>query len=206
MTSQKLLEALQLMVNLDAELKLQASLNKIRESLANLAGQPATPQFQTNLASGMSAFSDGVSQLRSRITPSQFGRIAELGGEEYFDPSIADKIRDQIERNAMTPSVASSFVNDITTRRAEFLQTVKATLNGLDDLLSTEPSEEKFAPGEAAFTIPRDLFDNQLGKFSKSLFTIFDVFVGCHPGRYMQMGVRADSNGRCGRESSIRVM
>jgi hypothetical protein len=169
MTSQKLYEALQLMVDLDAKLKLQASLNQIRDNLANLASQQATPQIQTNLASGISAFSAGVHQLRSEITPTQFGTIAELGGEEYFDPSIADKIRDQIERNAMTPSVASGFVSDIANRRTAYLQTVNTTLNGLKSLLSAQPPEADLAPGEAAFTIPRELFENQLGKFSKEL-------------------------------------
>src|ERR1035437_5477060 len=106
------------------------------DNLANLASQQATPQIQTNLASGISAFSAGVHQLRSEITPTQFGTIAELGGEEYFDPSIADKIRDQIERNAMTPSVASGFVSDIANRRTAYLQTVNTTLNGLKSLLS----------------------------------------------------------------------
>jgi hypothetical protein len=169
MTSQKLLEALQLMVDLDAKLKLQASLNQIRDNLANLASQPPTPQVQANLAAGMAAFSAGVSQLRSEITPSQFGTIAELGGEEYFDPSIADKITEQIERNAMTPSVASGFVSELARRRTDFLQTVTTTLNGLKSLTSTQPPGADLAPGEAAFTIPRELFDNQLGKFSKEL-------------------------------------
>jgi len=169
MTSQKLLEALQLMVNLDDRLSLQSSLNQIRDNLAELVGQPATPQFQTGLAAGMSEFSAGIGHLRNEITPSQFGTIAELGGKEFFDPSLADKVRGQIERNAMTPRVASDFVNDISERRTAFLQTVNTTLNGLRSLHSAEPPEANLAPGEAAFTIPRALFDNLLGKFSKEL-------------------------------------
>jgi hypothetical protein len=169
MTSQKLYDALQLMVDLDAQLSLQASLNQIRDNLVNLANQPATRDFQTNLTSAMATFSDGVKKLRTEVTPSEFGTIAELGGAEFFDPSIADRIRDSIEHNAMTPMVARDFVQDIATRRAAFLKTVNATLDGLKSLLSTQPPREELAPGEAAFTIPRELFDNQLGKFSKEL-------------------------------------
>lgn len=169
MTSEKLYEVLQLMVDLDAKLQLQPSLNQIRDNLANLASQQATPQIQSNLASGISAFSAGVSQLRSEITPSQFGTIAELGGEEFFAPSIANTVRDQIERNAMTPSVASAFVSDIAKRRTAYLQTVNVTLNGLNSLLSAQPPEADLAPGEAAFTIPRELFENKLGKLAKEL-------------------------------------
>ena len=169
MTSQKLYEALQLMVDLDAKLRLQASLNQIKENLTNLVGNPATAQYQTNLASALATFSAGAKQLRTEISPSQFGTIAELGGAEFFDPSIEDKIRDSIERNAITPSVASSFVADIATRREAFLQTVRATLEGLKNLLSAERPEADLAPGAAAFIIPRDLFENQLGKFAKEL-------------------------------------
>jgi hypothetical protein len=169
MTSEKLYEVLQLMVDLDAKLQLQPSLNLIRDNLANLASQQATPQIQSNLASGISAFSAGVSQLRSEITPSQFGTIAELGGEEFFAPSIANTVREQIERNAMTPSVASAFVGDIAKRRTAYLQTVNVTLSGLNSLLSAQPPEADLAPGEAAFTIPRELFENKLGKLAKEL-------------------------------------
>ncbi len=169
MTSQKLLEALQLMVGLDAKLKLQTSLNQIRENLTNLAGQPATAQFQTSLATALSTFTAGASQLQKEITPSQFGTIAELGGAEFFDPSIAEKIRDSIEHNAMTPTVARDFVQDISSRRTAFLQTVNTTLDGLRNLISNKGPEPDVAPGDAAFTIPRELFDNQLGKFAKEL-------------------------------------
>jgi hypothetical protein len=169
MTSRKLYEALKLMVDLDVRLRLQASLNQIRDNLQNLASQQATPQIQANLAAAISTFSVGVSQLQSEITPIQFGTIAELGGEEYFDPSLAGEIREQIERNAMTPLVANGFVNDIASRRTAYLQIVNSTLDGLNSLLSAQPPEADLTPGEAAFTIPRELFDNKLGKFSKEL-------------------------------------
>ncbi len=44
MTTDKLYEILRLMVHLDEELGLQRSLEQIRDSLANLANQPATKQ------------------------------------------------------------------------------------------------------------------------------------------------------------------
>jgi hypothetical protein len=85
MTSQQLLETLRLIVEVDAKLLLQTSLNSIRDSLANLAGQPAQTQFQANLASAEKSFFDGWGQLRSEITPIQFAAIAELGGHEFFE-------------------------------------------------------------------------------------------------------------------------
>src|ERR1035437_8909182 len=169
MTSQKLFEALQLMVDLDAKLKLQTSLDQIKDNLASLAGQPGQTQFQTALTSALLAFTNGAHQFQNEITPSQFGTIAGLGGAEFFDPSIADKIEDKIEHNAMTPTVARDFVLDIAKRRTAFLQTVNTTLDGLKQLLPTKEPEAEFAPGEAAFIIPRDLFHNLLGDFVKEL-------------------------------------
>jgi hypothetical protein len=169
MTSQKLYETLQLMVSVDAELSLQATLNQIRENLSNLAGQPAATQYQSALASALNSFSTGAAQLQNEITPAQFSAIAELGGAEFFDPAMFEKVKTAIERNAMTPSVARDFAQDLATRRSQFLDTVKATLDGLRKLISAEPSRPDVAPGEAAFSIPRDLFDNRLRQFAKEL-------------------------------------
>lgn len=169
MTSQKLYETLQLIVNLDESFELQTSLTQIKDNLTSLTAQPAGTQFQTSLASALSQFSGGANQLKNTITPSQILTIEELGGAEFFDPSIAEKVRSSIERNAMTPSVARDFVKDIASRRADYLQTVNTTLGGLTNLLSADKPMENAAPGEAAFTIPRTLFDNRLGMFAKEL-------------------------------------
>lgn len=169
MTSEKLCEILKLMIDLDERLRLQTSLTQIKDNLASLTSSPAATQHQTALASALSAFSDGANQLRSLIKPTERSAIDELGGSEYFDPSIAEKVRTSVERNAMTPSVARDFVQDFATRRANFLQTVTASLDGLTKLISPEKPREYTSPADAAFTIPRDLFGNQLGLFWKEI-------------------------------------
>lgn len=169
MTSEKLYETLKLMIDLDEKLSLQASLTQIKDNLASLTNSPAATQHQNALASALSAFSDGADQLRKLIKPTEWGAIDELGGSEYFNPSIAEKVRTSIEHNAMTPSVARDFVQDIATRRANFLQTVKASLDGLTKLISPKKPKEHVTPADAAFTIPRELFDNRLGSFWKEI-------------------------------------
>jgi hypothetical protein len=108
--------------------------------------------------------------MRSResITPSQTAVIAEMGGQEFFDPSIAEKVKASISANAMTPSVARDFVQGVASRRTTFLATVRSTLQGLAKL---HVSEAGLEPGSAdlAFLIPRDLFKNHLGAFAKEL-------------------------------------
>jgi hypothetical protein len=94
--------------------------------------------------------------------------IDALGGAKYFDPSIADEVRRSVEKNAMTPTVARDFVQDLATKRAEFLSTVRNARNELKKLNITRPTLQ---PGSAdlAFLIPREMFDNELTRFAKEL-------------------------------------
>lgn len=168
MTSQQLYEILKFLDALDKKLGLQAKLESIRSSLSNLASQPAQPQHQTALASALSEFDSAVSQLAGLITPSQYSLIEAMGGGDFFDLSMAEKVRNAVEKNAMTPSVARDLVTDLAARRADFLSTVSNAWQNLDKLkITTSP----VAPGSAdlAFLIPRDIFDNELSLFAKEL-------------------------------------
>jgi hypothetical protein len=91
-----------------------------------------------------------------------------LGGEEFFNPNIAESVQASISANAMTPSVAKEFVDDLETRRSVFLATVKQTQEGLSQLRVTGSSLQ---PGQSdlAFLIPRELFKNQVSSFAKEL-------------------------------------
>ncbi len=169
MTTDKLQEILSLMVDVDDELRLQTSLAQIRDNLSNLTNSPSAPQFQTALAAALSTFKKGADRLAAEIRPAQGSAIAELGGAEFFDPVIEERVRTAVERNAMTPSVARDYITDLATRRAAFLKTVETTLAGLAALKTVDTSSEPLPPGEAAFTIPRNLFANSLGSFAKEL-------------------------------------
>jgi len=117
--------------------------------------------------------------------------IANMGGVEFFDPSIAEKVKASIATNAMTPTVARDFVQGLASRREEFLATVRSTLRGLADLQFTDA---KIEPGSAemAFLIPRDLFDNELGTFAKELTFINSL-------------IRDVSEGRTGEAESVEL-
>jgi hypothetical protein len=168
MTIEKFYETLKFVVELDRDRHLQTSLDAIRDALNNLVGASAQPQHQIALAHAMTAFTADAEGLGSSLTPSQLSTIADVGGSEFFDPFIAEKVTKSIATNAMTPSVARDFVQDLASRRTEYLTTIKQTLHGLRNL---GVSSAELGPGSAdlTFLIPRDLFDNQLSTFAKEL-------------------------------------
>ena len=168
MTAQKLYETLKFLDALDNKLGLQNNLGSIKDTLNNLVKAPAEPQHQSSLADALGKFTTAAAKLVGSITPSQDALIEAMGGKEFFDHSIAEKINGSISTNAMTPSVARDFVQDFHSRRATFLTTVRNTRQGLEKI---GISEAKLAPGSAdmAFLIPRELFKNHLEEFAKEL-------------------------------------
>jgi hypothetical protein len=168
MTTETLFDTLKYIVKIDPELQLQASLQAVSASLASLVQTPAQPAVQQALATAMTALDKATASLRDRLTLSHIEHIAEIGGAEYFDPSMTDEVRKSIATNAMTPSVASAYVQDVLTRRAAFLQNVKQTLSGMEELTlsgSTPPTGR----ADITFIIPRSLFGSQLEPFAKEL-------------------------------------
>jgi hypothetical protein len=168
MTSERLLSILKFVFSVDKNLSLQSNLEAVRDALNNVASQPAQPNFQSNLAAALGAFADAVSKMPEMITPSQGAAIREIGGEDFFEPTLGEKVVASIQQHAMTPSVARDFVKDFAERRAAFLATVRSAIQSLEKLLIKESGLE---PGVAdvAFIIPRNIFKNQLGDFAKEL-------------------------------------
>jgi chromatin remodeling complex protein RSC6 len=168
MTSQSLAGILKILDSLDQNLRIQPSLEAVRDALENLTNTPAQSQYQSTLASTLTAFTDAATKMAESITPSQAASIAEMGGGEFFDPAIADKVKNSVQMNAATLSVARDFVKDLAARRATFLATVRSTRQGLEKLGITD-SGGKPGTADVAFLIPRNIFDNKLNLFAKEL-------------------------------------
>jgi uncharacterized protein with von Willebrand factor type A (vWA) domain len=122
MTSDKLYEILKFLDTLDRQLGLQTSLESIGNALTSLASSPAQPQHQNALAQALTSFEAAAEKMKAAISQSQLAEIKAMGGEEFFDPSIAEKVKNSIQMNAMTPAVARDFVQDLASRRANFLR------------------------------------------------------------------------------------
>jgi len=168
MTAQKLYGMLKFLETLDKKSELQSKLEAVKNALTNIVNQPAQPANQSALATALAEFDKAAALLRDSINPSQFAAIEAMGGAEFFDPNIAQQLRASVQQNAMTPSVARDFVQELAKRRSEFLATVHSARQSLEELGITESTIE---PGSAdiAFLIPRDIFDNQLAPFAKEL-------------------------------------
>jgi len=168
MTSEKLYGMLKFLDMLDTKLNLQKSLEAVVAALTNLVSSPAHPQYQSDLATALSTFENAAGKLGTSITPSQYSAIKEIGGEEFFDPKIADGVKEAIQTNAMMPSVAKDFAEGLATKRSTFLSTVRGARQNLEKLGIKDSAVQPNA-ADIAFLIPRDIFDNQLGALAKEL-------------------------------------
>jgi hypothetical protein len=168
MTAPTLYATLKFMNDLDNQVALQRNLDSVVEALNNLVSQPAHPQHQSSLATALQAFTEATAKLSSAITPAQMTLITEMGGNEFFDSALGDRIRTSIEKNAMTPAVARDFAQDIATRRTAFMEIVRGTMNGLQKL---NIKQAQLPPGSAdlAFLVPREIFKNHLDALAKEL-------------------------------------
>lgn len=168
MTTETLHDTLNYIVTADRDFQLQASLQSVSTSLTSLVQTPAQPPVQQALAAAMTALDKATTSLREDLTPSRTEHISELGGGEFFDPGLSNDIRNSIAVNAMTPSVANAYVQDKLTRRAAFLQSVKQTLAGMQEL-KLSGSAPAAGHADITFVIPRSLFDDELEPFAKEL-------------------------------------
>lgn len=159
---------LDLMTDLNRTLKIQTSVDQIRDSLANITGSPAQPSFQTALATALESLTEASEKLGKQVTPEQFALINELGGSSYFDPNLAKNLKAEIAANAMTPSIPRDSVQTYSTKRAEYVKTIENTLAGLRDL-GIEGEELQAGTADVSFAIPYEIFDSELGRFAKEL-------------------------------------
>jgi len=168
MTSQRLYAIVKYLESLDQKLALQTTLESIKDTLTSLVSSPGQPTAQTTLATSLGTLTTAVANMTSSITPSQSEQIREIGGADFFDPTMADKIQNSIQTHAMTPSVAQAFVQEFATKRATFLTTIKATRQALEKLGVTD-SDLKPGSADASFLIPKEIFDGELGLFAREL-------------------------------------
>ena len=168
MTTEKLYGILTFLDSLDTKLALQTSLEQISTALSNLAASPAAPQHQSALRTALQSFQSAVARMTTAISPSQMVAVKAMGGGEFFDPSIFDKVEESVQLNAMTPTVARDFVLQLAERRAQFLATVRKAREALAGL-GVEDATLEAESADVAFLIPREIFDNELGPFAKEL-------------------------------------
>jgi hypothetical protein len=181
MNTEKLYDTLTFMVQLDSQLRLQSTLETIKDMLNNLVSQPAQPQIQSSLGAALTELATAASKLAMAISPSQLAKIVEMGGDEFFNPSIAENVQAKISANAMTPAVARDYISSLVSRRALFMATLNRTIEGLRTL-NVRESPIEAGKADFAFLIPCELFGSSLRNFAKELTFINRLVEHVHEG------------------------
>jgi hypothetical protein len=163
----KLRELVDRILEVEAKEDTQTRLSQLASALANLSATPQNSEYQTQLATSRKQFAQAFSRFQAAFSPADYERILELS-DDAFSPIMSEEIDSTISQNAMSPSVANTFVQNLHGKRNEVftrLKELQATLEYFH-FGYVEP-----APGEAelGFQIPRGLFLNNLPGFIKEL-------------------------------------
>jgi hypothetical protein len=168
MTSEKLLQTIKFLVDIDQLNTLQPTLDAIGSTLASLASAPAQPTYQESLAKQLDTLDSSVASMALELTPARVNAIEKIGAGGFFNPHIADEVRRAVSQNAMTPTVARDVVQRLASRRSSYITNLETTLQGLMELGIKETSPSA-GTADLSFIVPRDLFDNDLGRLSAEL-------------------------------------
>jgi hypothetical protein len=168
MTSEKLYGILQFLDRLDTDLQIQRNLEEVSTNLSDLADSPAVTQYQTQLADAVKALETAAPKLQAGVLPSQVETIKAMGGDDFFDVAMIDKVKEAVQKNAMTIAVARDQVKELVTNRAAFLKTVRSAKQSLEKL-NVRDVVLKAGSADLAFLIPREIFKNELGAFANEL-------------------------------------
>lgn len=167
MNTDKLAEITLQIINSEKALNTKSVLETLAQSLTELASQPQNPEFQKAVSKNLALFQRTTSDFERSFTPQDYERVLELD-PEVFSKSFTTDITKIISENAMTPAVASDFVQSASTERTASLK----HLQELSEILSHfELDHTNVLEGttEVGFQIPRELFDNEYSGFLSEL-------------------------------------
>ena len=138
-------------------------------SLQTYVQQQNNAGIQQQFATSRDDFLNAVTATPSdAFSPVWRQLLTEMGGANLFGSALKERVRQALDRNQMTPSVA---LNEITQILSE-LQAFRDSLNNLDAALNHFHIEsEELAPGQAeiALLIPRRAVDDKLSEFANEL-------------------------------------
>jgi hypothetical protein len=155
----------------NSELAMQRSLVDLKTHLTNLANQPQNEAQQLNVATSINTLSSVFERFEEMTSPPQKVLIREINGEPFFSKALTDLVRVKLVENAMTPTVVSSFITEMTAEREAYLTTLEAVRQGLE-ALGAKQAEPSPGDVELGVLIPRDLFHNELGDLAQELEVI----------------------------------
>ena len=161
MNTERLLEFLESIRDMESNVPLQKALTDFGNSLQQLSAQPQGGGLQEAVAKSKKILADTFGEYERKLSPAQWAFLTEISSVEFFSSYGFKTIEAQIEQNSMTPAVVHQFVTKFTGDRAKLLQNFEQLRQNLRTIGFTSINLE---PGEAelGFQIPRPIFNNQL--------------------------------------------
>ncbi len=161
MNTSRLLETIDELIQQENAIGFQRLLTEVYNQLTNLVNQPNQPQFQTAFANSLQQLQEAYLLMQERFEPAQIKRFEEIEAGPFFVKNIPAEITRRIAENPATPAVVQQFVMQLLNTRQQFVNNLTETKDRLGQLGINANTLE---PGEAevGFTIPRDLFDDNL--------------------------------------------
>eukprot|EP01037_Dinobryon_pediforme_P002742 gene2742-2781_t len=161
MNTPRLVETIEQLQQAERAVGFQSILVEVSNQLLNLVNQPQHPSVQTSFAEAMGRLKVASDQMQAKFEPAQVKRFEEVGAAPFFMADLPADISRLVAENPVTPAVAQQKVAEIQSDRQLYL----TTINEIKERLSRIGIvANQMTPGDAevGFTIPRDLFDNNL--------------------------------------------
>jgi len=162
----------------DRRLKIQDRVIAVRDALQSLQNNPSDPSSQQLAAEALGELDVAMLTFDREVTPARAEAVREIRGRRWFSQDLAESFRQALNDNAATPAVAAELVRAEADERNTYLERLRSTTAALTGL-GLEPAEPEEGNPELGFTIPRELFGNQLSGLSKELgeiSRILDIF------------------------------
>ncbi len=168
MNVERLLEFIDEILGLENQYTVQRKLTNLDDAIGNVVNNPQDPDQQTSVRERLSELKQGLDTVNTDMTPAAWDYLTEAGYTWAFSPELAEKIEREMNNNAMTPAVVKQMVEKRVSERQSFLELITRASETLK-ALKFKPVD--LEPGEAqlGFTIPRDLFHNNIAELSVEL-------------------------------------
>lgn len=168
MNVERLLEFIEEILKLEAQHTIQRKLSKLDGAVNAIMGNPQDPNQQTGVRQRLTELNDALVAAQTAMSPAAWRFLGELEKEWTFDTQLAAYLEGEMNKNGMTPAVVKQMTENRLAERQKMLDLFNKSQ---DDLKGLGFKPSSLQPGETqiGFTIPRDLFDNTLRKFSREL-------------------------------------
>lgn len=144
----------------------QSKLQNVASSFSNLSSNPGNDSYQQSVSAAMQELTKAMATFEALLTPRDKQLLNTISPELFFSSDLVVEIQAKVSENAATPSVITSYVQQLVDRRAqwqEHLSELKASL----DAFGVGYEQPEFPSSEVGFLIPRDIFKNNYAQFIK---------------------------------------